>query len=293
MVNCQWMHARGRAFALTRPRSIMYHPGMGERAGNADQRVLCEIANFAFGSVGELLETDRAQAGRLRARGGTSHQVIGEETITELLVTRLATRFPDRVRIRLFTRHEESRNGADWYWRVEKPGGAIHARVQAKRVRRSEFGQADGDGTVDIDQVQLARLIATADSDVRGLPNLQAWLATYGRFSANPPCGSDPCYCDRHGCDGYCDESALPSIWIGQAKDFVGEPSSRHRLVDIVRNSVRLDCVLPCLDSRDGGSGAKGLKLTVGLPSFETCVSEIQADPALLGSFAGAMVVSI
>jgi len=107
------------------------------------------------------------------------------------MATELRERFPDHVEITLFTPPEETRTGADWYWRFEKGGGAIHARVQAKRVQRTEFGQTDDRGHVDLDMPQLTQLVEATRSVPDALAGLQAWLATYARFEANPPCGSN------------------------------------------------------------------------------------------------------
>lgn len=116
-----------------------------------NRKVLCNIARWAFSVVNRLLERDQLLARELRSATTGSHQIYREECITVEMATELRERFPEHVEITLFTPPEEIRTGADWYWRFEKARGAIHARVQAKRVQRTAFGQADDRGHVDID----------------------------------------------------------------------------------------------------------------------------------------------
>jgi len=116
----------------------------------ANRKNLCDIARTAFEVVNRLLSRDQLLAPALRSETTTSRQVYREECITVEMATTLRERFPQHVEITLFTAPEEARTGADWYWRFERGDQAIHARVQAKRVRRSEFGQDDSDGVVEI-----------------------------------------------------------------------------------------------------------------------------------------------
>jgi hypothetical protein len=207
------------------------------------------------------------------------------------MASALRERFPDHVEITLFTPPEETRTGADWYWRFEKAGGAIHARVQAKRVQRTEFGQSDNLGHVDIDRPQLGQLLAATRVAQAQLPGLQAWLATYARFDATPPCGQeDMAHCNHHGHGGTC-QLQEPSVWIAKAESFAsGAP--RIPIHRIVQDSVRLDCVLPCIDQQGGnGPEEKGFSLELIPKTFQECVAAIEAEATLRAGFEGALLI--
>jgi hypothetical protein len=263
------------------------------------QRILCQIANCAFEIVGRLLERDQLLAESLRSTETNSRQIFREESITLEMVATLKERFPNHVDVTVFTAAEETRNGADWYWRFQKANHAIHARVQAKRVQRSAFGQPDSSGTVEIDIDQLQRLIATAELDQVQLPGLQSWLATYARYDATPPCNREPTDCSKHGCGGNCaGQPRIPSVWITKAQELVDSPHSRQtrRIRDIVQNSIRLDCVLPCIDidpSNATGPNAKGLVLSANLPPYEKCVASIERNPAMGDTLRGALQIRL
>lgn len=83
---------------------------------------------------------DQRLARELRSSTTGSRQIYREESITVEMLTELRGLFRDLVEITLFTSPEEKRTGADWYWRFEKAGAAIHPRVQAQRAQRTEFG---------------------------------------------------------------------------------------------------------------------------------------------------------
>jgi hypothetical protein len=211
------------------------------------------------------------------------------------MATELRERFPDHVQITLFTPTEEKRTGADWYWRFERPGGAMHARVQAKRVQRTAFGQTDDRGHVDLDMQQLAQLVEATQNAPDMLAGLQAWLVTYARFDASPPCGvSDLQLCSNHQHSSVCANHG-PSLWIAQAQDFMGGNGSHMAVREIIQKSLRLDCILPCVDGRGTGRGpaSKGFTIQGGLPSYQDCVSTIEADARLRKEFEGALRIAI
>jgi hypothetical protein len=268
-----------------------------------DQTVLCRIANSAFEVVSNLLNRDQLLAETLRSSKTRSHQIFREECITLEMASTLRERFPENVDLTLFTTDEERLNGADWYWRVQKGDLATHALVQAKRVHRSAFGQNDDDGTVELDTGQLGRLVQAANSDPFSLRKLQAWIATFARYkNATPPCGLRPCCCPTHGCNRNCEkETNTPSVWIAQASGFANckSQSQSMKISELVENSVRLDCILPCTKDQDAnspsgsqgsvGPGTKDFKLAVGLPSFDDCIVAIER----LGTFAGALQIKV
>ena len=261
----------------------------------ANRQVLCDIARTAFEVINRLLARDQVLARELRSETTTSRQVYREECITVELAATLRERFPANVEITLFTPPEETQTGADWYWRFEQGERAIHARVQAKRVQRAAFGQADSDGHVDIDQPQLNRLLDATRGALSQLPGLQAWLATFARFNATPPCGQD----DLSRCRRHIHAQACvlhePSLWIAQASEIQRLSCSRLPVREVVEHSVRLDCILPCIDGPDTvkGPAAKGFTLTAGLPLYQDCIDGIRRDPALLKSFEGALRIFV
>lgn len=260
-----------------------------------DRQVLCDIARTAFAVVGRLLSRDQLLASELRSSTTGSRQIYREECITVEMATELRERFPDHVEITLFTPPEETRTGADWYWRFEKAGGAIHARVQAKRVQRTEFGQADERGRVDLDMPQLAQLVSATRNAGDELAGLQAWLATYARFDASPPCGAD----DLQGCDLHQHRtpctSHRPSLWIAQAQEFINGARGQLSVEEIIRKSLRLDCILPCIDGSQaqGGPASKGFSTQSRLRSYRECVSTIEADARLRREFEGALRIAV
>ena len=88
---------------------------------------------------------------------------LQEETLTEMLLLRIAKECrPLGLEVRMFTRDQESRNGADWEWFFHGPHCAgIGYRVQAKRLfhagkYRGQYGSHDPNGS------QTATLIAQA-----------------------------------------------------------------------------------------------------------------------------------
>ena len=61
----------------------------------------------------------------------------GEETITETNLLGIRRRHPALVRIRMFPKLLEAKNGADWEWHVVGRRRTLRMRVQAKRVQRN------------------------------------------------------------------------------------------------------------------------------------------------------------
>lgn len=238
----------------------------------------------------------------LRTGIGSSRQFVREETITESLAIRLQSKFSKHVEMQLFTPAEEVKVGADWYWHFRIGDRAIHALVQAKRVRRSEFGQSDEEGLINVDLSQLQTLVAHADLKRRSIPRLQTWLASYARLNATPPCGKLPSQCRNHGCVS-CSSEVTPSIWIEQAGNLLRDSRAAGvmgiRVGEIISDSVRLDCVLPCMhDSASSvgsspGPEAKGLFLSPDVPPFRKCLNSIRRDEELTAELQGALYLHI
>ena len=62
----------------------------------------------------------------------------GEETITESNLLEIRRRHSDVVHLRTFSKHRESRVGADWEWYIVGRRLTLKMRVQAKRVTRND-----------------------------------------------------------------------------------------------------------------------------------------------------------
>jgi hypothetical protein len=263
----------------------------------SNREILCNIARSAFEVVTRLLSRDQLLSHSLRTRETGSRQIYREECITVEMATELLMNFPNQVEIALFTPHEERSTGADWYWRFEKGGRAIHARVQAKRVQRAEFGQPDNEGMVQLDAPQLVQLVDATSRARMELPELQAWLATYARDDrAYPPCGqTNLANCKHHQHTGSCLPHG-PSLWIANAAAIPDSFNGRSVPVRrIIEKSLRLDCLLPCIDEPtvNGDPASKGFVLQPGLESFQDCVAIIEGSDKLRSQFEGAMQIAI
>lgn len=86
---------------------------------------------------------------------------LHEETLTEMILLRMALdNKKHNLRVRMFNKHEERKNGADWEWFVKTAHCSHRLRVQAKRLYHSSVHA--GYGGLDLKQVQHARLISHA-----------------------------------------------------------------------------------------------------------------------------------
>ena len=63
----------------------------------------------------------------------------GEETITETNLLEIRRRHPQRVRLKMFAKHQEALNGADWEWHIVGRRRTLKMRVQAKRLQRNHL----------------------------------------------------------------------------------------------------------------------------------------------------------
>ncbi len=245
----------------------------------------------------DKLDKDQRLSASLRSPGTTSHQIVREESITEDIAIALTERFNKYTKLTLLTASEESIQGADWYWQIRVGTLAMHARVQAKRIRRSVFGEPDDQGTIELNTEQTMALLNYVENAQESLPSLQTWFAFFGRFNATPPCKKSPEKCLIHACGGACSGvNRLPSIWIAQASKFAHGTRRRQviRMADIIGDSLRLDCFLPCISSNDGrGPRAKGFEVTSGIPTFESAVATIQSNDTLVGELRGALQIGV
>ena len=83
--------------------------------------MLCRTFQYLSKSTWSLLRRGRKQGVQ-----------INEETITNLLILRLQETTGPYLRVKSFTKKEESRTGADWEWWVGLPGNWVGFRLQAK-----------------------------------------------------------------------------------------------------------------------------------------------------------------
>lgn len=85
-----------------------------------------------------LRDAMRREAGwvwRAKARAASLGLFLNEETITETVLLRLATAAQGTgFLVRLFTKAEETKLGADWEFRFISKSKMVRLRVQAKRL---------------------------------------------------------------------------------------------------------------------------------------------------------------
>src|ERR1041384_5506942 len=97
------------------------------------------LADDAAAQVDRLASVllDRSAWVYARLVAASDHGVsLQEETITESLLLDIAIDLPD-LRVKQYTRTEESRNGADWQWEWWFHGDRwFGVRLQAKKLRR-------------------------------------------------------------------------------------------------------------------------------------------------------------
>jgi hypothetical protein len=80
-------------------------------------------------------------------------------------------------------------------------------------------------------------------------------------------------------------------LWIAQAQIIDGN-GNQMPVREIIQKSLRLDCILPCIDGphADPGPAGKGFIIQSGLRSYQDCVSTIEADALLRKDFEGAAI---
>lgn len=87
---------------------------------------------------------------------------LHEETITEMLLLRMARDTGKHgMTIRMFSKDEEKKNGADWEWIIKTAHCFHQLRVQAKRLYHSSSAKKDY-GSLDLSDTQHKRLISRA-----------------------------------------------------------------------------------------------------------------------------------
>lgn len=86
-----------------------------------------------------------------------------------------------------------------------------------------------------------------------------------------------------------------PSLWIAQADEILNLKRNRLSVREIVEHSVRLDCILPCIDKPNmtDGPAVKGFALGDGLLSYQDCLDVILGNDVLRNQFEGAMRIAV
>ena len=89
--------------------------------------------------MSSLLELGHATSRNLKFSYRSDVPVsYGEETITESNLLELTRRHSDVLRLRTFSKHQESKVGSDWEWFVVGRRRTLGMRVQAKRVQSND-----------------------------------------------------------------------------------------------------------------------------------------------------------
>ncbi|SRR5258706_6911292 len=94
--------------------------------GSSSGAVLCKTFQDLSRSTWTLLRRGRQQGVQ-----------INEETITNLLMLRLQETKSPYLRVKSFSKKQESRTGADWEWWLGSPGSWVGFRLQAKVINFS------------------------------------------------------------------------------------------------------------------------------------------------------------
>lgn len=88
--------------------------------------------------MNDLRDAMRKEAGRVWREKAKAQQLglfMNEETVTETILLQLAVQFQaSGLRVRPFTKAQETKNGADWEFWFAQGSRAIGLRVQAKRL---------------------------------------------------------------------------------------------------------------------------------------------------------------
>ena len=100
---------------------MCYTPRRSPCASSAD--VLCHAFQYLSKSTWSLLRRGRKQGVQ-----------INEETITNILMLRLQETASPHLRIKSFSKKQESRTGADWEWWLGTSGNWVGFRLQAKAI---------------------------------------------------------------------------------------------------------------------------------------------------------------
>lgn len=90
---------------------------------------------------------------------------LNEETLTEMLLLRMARDYDKHgLKVRIFNKPEEKRNGADWEWIIKTPTCDISFRVQAKRLYCSDTKKEYGG--LSLKSKQVDNLILKAGTSI-------------------------------------------------------------------------------------------------------------------------------
>ncbi len=114
---------------------------------------------------------------------------LQEETITEMLLLRMAKdRTKHGVKVRMFTKNEEGKNGADWEWIVKTASCEVGFRVQAKRLYHKDKNLDYGG--LDVNPSQTDKLIKHAE-DCDRIPVYVFYNHAHGKHSKQFDTGTE------------------------------------------------------------------------------------------------------
>lgn len=137
------------------------------------------MAHYADRLVQEYFDLEFQTGMQNRGVNATRRFRTQEETVTETVLLKAEVLFPDVIAVETFTRHQETRTGADWFWILDFRGSLVPMLVQAKKI--AEPWDGTDNWTVEIDQSQRTTLQSTATAMNVGAqyclyaPSLRFW----------------------------------------------------------------------------------------------------------------------
>lgn len=171
-----------------------------------------------------------------------------EETVTESVLLDLAQAIPS-LRIRTLTRAAETREGADWEWWIQGPGGWFHFLVQAKRIH---FNGSKGGYDLGYrpqapkNRPRRPRQIDTLLQSARML-GAPAIYTLYNQVRAAAPYADPPCFCAPaipSGIDGITALSALVARRLLPSDGVIRAPMVP--VSEVRRHAAPWSCLATC-----------------------------------------------
>ena len=122
---------------------------------------ICQAAHYADHLVKDVFHFEATAALTTQHKAMVSSFRTGEESITELILPRLAALFSDVIQVSTYNKQfVEPKYGADWFWILDFDTCLVPMLVQAKRTTNSWAGEEDW--SVKFDLVQKEQLELTA-----------------------------------------------------------------------------------------------------------------------------------
>jgi len=194
---------------------------------------------------------------------------LNEETLTELTLYNIAVahQYSGNIKIRIATKKEEKKHGADWEWWLVKNKKSICYRVQAKRLysdgRYRSLYKAGAAGPY----AQLDTLVAAA-SLCKAIPMYCFYNFEYpdAGFSASPPCAHKYRGRSYWGCT----LAAANDVRSAGADD-----------VATLRKTMRPWHLFACTQDNEDlvESGRRFISVTLGGPTANNAIELVQSQP--------------